>query len=77
MEGPEITFAETVLDNGRYGKRTIRFETGRLAKQAAGSFTTQRDKRIAVLQGQLRPLEQIRKEMPALPPVRVKEVVGR
>jgi hypothetical protein len=47
------------------------------AKQAAGSFTTQRDKRIAVLQGQLRQLEQIRKEMPALPPVRVKEVVGR
>ncbi|MBO3142590.1 polyribonucleotide nucleotidyltransferase [Dermatophilus congolensis] len=39
MEGPEITFAETVIDNGKFGKRTIRFETGRLAKQAAGSVT--------------------------------------
>ncbi|QCR19632.1 polyribonucleotide nucleotidyltransferase [Agrococcus sp. SGAir0287] len=37
MEGPEITFAETVIDNGRFGTRTIRFETGRLAQQAQGS----------------------------------------
>ncbi|MEE1621948.1 polyribonucleotide nucleotidyltransferase [Zafaria sp. Z1313] len=37
MEGPEIKFAEAVIDNGRHGKRTIRFETGRLAQQAAGS----------------------------------------
>ena len=37
MEGPEITFAEAVIDNGAYGKRTIRFETGRLAQQAAGA----------------------------------------
>jgi polyribonucleotide nucleotidyltransferase len=37
LEGPEITFAEAVIDNGRFGTRTIRFETGRLAKQAAGS----------------------------------------
>ncbi len=37
MEGPEITSAEAVIDNGRFGTRTIRFETGRLAKQAAGS----------------------------------------
>lgn len=37
MEGPEITFAETVIDNGRFGKRVIRFETGRLAQQAQGS----------------------------------------
>ncbi|HLP23685.1 MAG TPA: polyribonucleotide nucleotidyltransferase [Microbacteriaceae bacterium] len=37
MEGPEITFAETVIDNGRFGKRTIRFETGRLAQQAQGA----------------------------------------
>ena len=28
VEGPEIRFAETVIDNGAYGKRTIRFETG-------------------------------------------------
>ncbi|OMH24147.1 polyribonucleotide nucleotidyltransferase [Tersicoccus phoenicis] len=37
MEGPEIKYAEAVIDNGRYGKRTVRFETGRLAQQAAGS----------------------------------------
>jgi polyribonucleotide nucleotidyltransferase len=37
MEGPEITFAEAVIDNGRFGTRTIRFETGRLAQQAQGS----------------------------------------
>ena len=28
---------EAVIDNGSFGTRTIRFETGRLAKQAAGS----------------------------------------
>ncbi len=32
MEGPEITSAEAIIDNGRFGKRVIRFETGRLAK---------------------------------------------
>src|SRR6476619_4303080 len=37
MEGPDIQFSEAVLDNGSHGKRTVRFETGRLAKQAAGS----------------------------------------
>jgi len=37
LEGPEITSAEAVIDNGRFGTRTVRFETGRLAKQAGGS----------------------------------------
>jgi polyribonucleotide nucleotidyltransferase len=37
LEGPEITAAEAVIDNGSFGTRTVRFETGRLAKQAAGS----------------------------------------
>jgi polyribonucleotide nucleotidyltransferase len=37
MEGPDIQFVETVLDNGSFGTRTVRFETGRLARQAAGS----------------------------------------
>ena len=37
MEGSNIESAETVLDNGPFGTRTIRFETGRLARQAAGS----------------------------------------
>jgi polyribonucleotide nucleotidyltransferase len=43
MEGPEITFAEAVIDNGRFGTRTVRFETGRLAKQAAGAVTAYLD----------------------------------
>ncbi len=43
MEGPEITFAETVIDNGPFGSRTVRFETGRLAKQAAGSVAAYLD----------------------------------
>ncbi|MCL3860195.1 polyribonucleotide nucleotidyltransferase [Actinotalea sp. K2] len=37
MEGPEIQFAEATIDNGRFGTRTVRFETGRIARQAAGS----------------------------------------
>ncbi len=32
-----------VIDNGAFGKRTIRFETGRLAKQAAGSVVAYLD----------------------------------
>ncbi len=37
MADHEITTAEAVIDNGTFGTRTIRFETGRLARQAAGS----------------------------------------
>jgi polyribonucleotide nucleotidyltransferase len=37
MEGPEIQSAEAVIDNGKFGKRTVRFETGRIARQAGGS----------------------------------------
>ena len=43
MEGPEIQFAEAVIDNGRFGTRTVRFETGRLAKQAAGAVAAYLD----------------------------------
>ncbi|MGO3191021.1 MAG: polyribonucleotide nucleotidyltransferase [Microbacterium sp.] len=43
MEGPEITAAEAVLDNGRFGTRTVRFETGRLAQQAQGSVAAYLD----------------------------------
>ena len=43
MEGPEIMFAEATIDNGRFGTRTVRFETGRLAKQAAGSVSAYLD----------------------------------
>jgi len=37
VEGPDLKSAEAVIDNGSFGTRTIRFETGRLARQAAGS----------------------------------------
>ena len=36
MEG-QVYSATAVIDNGKHGKRTIKFETGRLARQAAGS----------------------------------------
>lgn len=36
MEGSQST-ATAVIDNGSFGTRTIRFETGRFARQAAGS----------------------------------------
>jgi polyribonucleotide nucleotidyltransferase len=32
-----VTTATAVIDNGSYGSRTVTFETGRLARQAAGS----------------------------------------
>ncbi|MDT4948384.1 MAG: polyribonucleotide nucleotidyltransferase, partial [Pseudonocardiales bacterium] len=35
--------SEAVIDNGSFGKRTIRFETGRLAKQAAGAVAAYLD----------------------------------
>src|SRR5437016_5936461 len=38
-----VTETEAVIDNGSFGKRTIRFETGRLAKQAAGSVVAYLD----------------------------------
>jgi polyribonucleotide nucleotidyltransferase len=41
--------AEAVIDNGAYGMVTIRFETGRLAKQAAGSAVVYLDGETMVL----------------------------
>lgn len=49
MEGPEIKFAEAVLDNGTFGKRTIRFETGRLAQQAQGAVAAYLDEETMLL----------------------------
>ena len=43
MTGPTIHTVETVIDNGSFGTRTIRFETGLLARQAAGSVTAYLD----------------------------------
>lgn len=49
MEGSDIVAAEAIIDNGRFGKRTVRFETGRLAKQAAGSALAYLDDSTTVL----------------------------
>jgi Polyribonucleotide nucleotidyltransferase (polynucleotide phosphorylase) len=63
LEGPEIKFAEAVLDNGRFGTRTVRFEAGRLAQQAQGAVAAYLDEETMLLsatsaskhpQGQLR-----------------------
>ncbi|WP_295013942.1 polyribonucleotide nucleotidyltransferase [uncultured Microbacterium sp.] len=49
MEGPEITATEAVLDNGRFGTRTVRFETGRLAQQAQGAVAAYLDEETMLL----------------------------
>ncbi|WP_329063953.1 polyribonucleotide nucleotidyltransferase [Amycolatopsis sp. NBC_01480] len=41
--------SEAVLDNGRFGTRTVRFETGRLAKQAAGAVVAYLDEETMLL----------------------------
>jgi len=37
VEGNEVKTSTAIIDNGSFGKRTIRFETGRLAQQANGA----------------------------------------
>ena len=49
IDDPEVTAAEAVIDNGAFGKRVVRFETGRLAKQAAGSAMAYLDGETAIL----------------------------
>ncbi|MBA2770133.1 MAG: polyribonucleotide nucleotidyltransferase, partial [Sporichthyaceae bacterium] len=39
----QVHVAEAVIDNGSFGTRTVRFETGRLARQAAGSVAAYLD----------------------------------
>ena len=39
MEGPDLQFTEATIDNGAHGKHVVRFESGLLARQAAGSAT--------------------------------------
>ena len=48
-EGPVISAVETVIDNGKYGKRTVKFETGLLARQAHGSVTAYLDDETMLL----------------------------
>ncbi len=43
MSDPTTTSATAVLDNGSFGTRTVRFETGRLAQQAAGAVAAYLD----------------------------------
>jgi polyribonucleotide nucleotidyltransferase len=49
MEGPEIKFAEAVIDNGKFGTRTVRFEAGRLAQQAQGAVAAYLDEETMLL----------------------------
>ena len=49
MEGPVVHTADAVIDNGAFGTRTIRFETGRLARQAAGSVVAYLDDETMLL----------------------------
>ena len=46
---PTISAVETVLDNGKFGQRTVKFETGLLARQAAGSVTAYLDDETMLL----------------------------
>jgi polyribonucleotide nucleotidyltransferase len=48
-EQPTISAVETVIDNGRFGQRTVKFETGLLARQAAGSVTAYLDDETMLL----------------------------
>lgn len=49
MEGQEIHSSVAVIDNGKFGKREIRFETGRLALQAGGSAVVYLDDETMLL----------------------------
>jgi len=49
MSGSEPQSVTTVIDNGAHGTRTIRFETGQLAQQAAGSATAYLDEETMLL----------------------------
>ena len=86
----EVTFqvAKQLKDRLRIVQRTSRDHFGGIAeelhrslaeavlaaKRAAGSYSEERQKRAALLQGQLKQLEQLSAELPALPPQRVKAV---
>ncbi|EGD40714.1 polyribonucleotide nucleotidyltransferase [Nocardioidaceae bacterium Broad-1] len=49
MTEPVITAVETTIDNGKFGTRTVKFETGLLARQAAGSVTAYLDDETMLL----------------------------
>jgi polyribonucleotide nucleotidyltransferase len=49
MEGTEVQSSVAVIDNGSFGKRTIKFETGRLARQANGTASVYLDDETMLL----------------------------
>ena len=49
MEGPDLQFTEAIIDNGDLGTHVVRFESGLLARQAAGSATVYLDDDTMVL----------------------------
>jgi polyribonucleotide nucleotidyltransferase len=49
VEGPDLQFTEAVIDNGDLGRHVVRFESGVLARQAAGSTTVYLDGDTMVL----------------------------
>jgi polyribonucleotide nucleotidyltransferase len=49
MEGQDVKYAVARIDNGKFGKREIRFETGRLARQAAGTAVVYLDDETMLL----------------------------
>jgi polyribonucleotide nucleotidyltransferase len=49
VEGPDLQSTEAVIDNGDLGRHVIRFESGLLARQAAGSATVYLDDDTMVL----------------------------
>ncbi|WP_210438187.1 polyribonucleotide nucleotidyltransferase [Nocardioides xinjiangensis] len=49
MSEPIISAVETVIDNGTFGQRTVKFETGLLARQAAGAVTAYLDDETMLL----------------------------
>ena len=89
----EVTFqvSKELKDRLRKVQRTARDHFGSIAdelhrslseavlaaKQAAGSYTEEREKRVQLLQSQVLQIERLRSDLPALEQVRAKEVVGR
>ncbi|ASO19407.1 polyribonucleotide nucleotidyltransferase [Actinoalloteichus hoggarensis] len=49
MTDTDFTEATAIIDNGRFGTRTVRFETGRFARQAAGSVAAYLDDETMLL----------------------------
>ena len=49
MEGQDVKYSVATIDNGKFGKREIRFETGRLARQAAGTAVVYLDEESMLL----------------------------